>query len=342
MDIARENLPLIGGGAILLGGLALWLVRRRRAQPAKRDEPVKLAPTMATAISAPVGSAVSGSTAAASAVPTMVAAAEAGELDPMEEAKVYLSHGRDAQAEATLKEAVAKNPRRHDMQVALLEIYAARKDKAAFAKQAVEFHNVSGDHAESWLRVAAMGYALDPQNPLFAAGKNAPAPAPIAAEAPAVDLDFDLDAAAPGDKAGSVPDAGFKIDVPPAEPERKPDTARGAQEPAPALDFNLDLPKVDAPQSGAPAQTKQGADADVDFRLDFGNINLNLDDKQPGAAPGGDRDAHWYDVQQKFDLAKVYQEMGEKDNAREILEEVMKEGNAEQQAEAKALRDNLG
>lgn len=333
MDIVMENLPLIGGGAIVLGGLGFWLVRRRRAQPPKDDKPVKLVPTLGSGTAASMGS----------AAPAMAPVAEAGEVDPMEEAKVYLSHGRDAQAEATLKEAVAKNPRRHDTQVALLEIYAARKDKTAFAKQAAEFHNVSGDHAESWLKVAAMGYALDPQNPLFSAGKDAPAPVPIAAEAPAVDLDFDLDAATPSDTAGSAPEAGFKIDVPPAEPERKPDTVAGAQETAPALDFNLELPKVDAPESAAPVQTKQGPDANVDFKLDFGNIDLNLDDKQPaGAASGGDKDAHWYDVQQKFDLAKVYQEMGEKENAREILAEVMKEGDAEQRVEAKALLDTLG
>lgn len=333
MDIVMENLPLIAGGVIVLGGLGFWLMRRRRAQPPKEGEPVKVVPTLGGGTAAPV----------ITAAPPIAAVAEAAELDPMEEAKVYLSHGRDAQAEATLKEGVAKNPRRHDLQVALLEIYAARKDKAAFARQAAEFHNVSGDQAESWLRVAAMGYALDPQNPLFSAGKDAPAPAPIAAEAPAVDLDFDLDAAAPSDTPASAPDPGFKIDVPPAEPERTPEPARAAPETSPALDFNLELPKVEAPASGAPAQTKKGPDADVDFKLDFGNINLNLDDKQPaGAAPGGDKDAHWYDVQQKFDLAKVYQEMGEKDNAREILEEVMKEGDAEQKAEAKALRDSLG
>ena len=329
-----------GGGVLVLAGLGFWLSRRRRAQPAADSEKVKVAPTLGTtATAASAGS-------AALAAPAVAAAAAAADVDPMDEARVYLSHGRDAQAEATLKEAVAKNPRRHDIQVTLLEIYAARKDKAAFAKQAGEFHNVSGDQAESWLKVAAMGYAIDPGNSLYAAGKDAPSAAPPAAEAPAVDLDFNLDAAAPSDTAASATDAGagFKIEIPPAEPEMKPDIAHGAHESVPAaLDFNLELPKVDVPQAGAPAQPKQEQGADVDFKLDFGSVNLNLDDKQPaGAASRGDKDAHWYDVQQKFDLAKVYQEMGEKNNAVEILEEVMKEGDAEQRAQAKALLDTLG
>jgi len=57
---------------------------------------------------------------------------------------------------------------------------------------------------------------------------------------------------------------------------------------------------------------------------------------------GGAKDDHWYDVQTKFDLAKAYQEMGDKDGAREILQEVIKEGDAAQQAEAKQLLDSLG
>jgi len=57
------------------------------------------------------------------------------------------------------------------------------------------------------------------------------------------------------------------------------------------------------------------------------------------AASGPAHDDHWYDVQTKFDLAKAYQEMGDKEGAREILTEVIKEGDAQQQAEAKALMD---
>ena len=59
-------------------------------------------------------------------------------------------------------------------------------------------------------------------------------------------------------------------------------------------------------------------------------------------APAPAKDDHWYDVQQKFDLAKAYEEMGDKDGAREILQEVLKEGDAEQQDHAKKLLGTLG
>jgi pilus assembly protein FimV len=46
-------------------------------------------------------------------------------------------------------------------------------------------------------------------------------------------------------------------------------------------------------------------------------------------------------VQTKFDLAKAYQEMGDKDGAREILKEVIAEGDAEQKAAAQAVLASL-
>jgi pilus assembly protein FimV len=109
-------------------------------------------------------------------------------------------------------------------------------------------------------------------------------------------------------------------------------------------DFNLDIPgePTAVPAAAAPA-------APLLPELKFDEISLNFDDppkteaaKAPAAGDGGTKDDHWYDVQTKFDLAKAYQEMGDKDGTREILLEVIKEGDAAQQAEAKALLDSLG
>ena len=46
-------------------------------------------------------------------------------------------------------------------------------------------------------------------------------------------------------------------------------------------------------------------------------------------------------MQTKFDLAKAYEEMGDKAGARQILEEVIREGDAEQQTQAKQLLSKL-
>ena len=70
------------------------------------------------------------------------------------------------------------------------------------------------------------------------------------------------------------------------------------------------------------------------------DIDLTLDDAKPAAAEEA-HDAHWHDVATKLDLAKAYQEMGDSAGAREILEEVMNEGDAEQKTAAQAMLAQL-
>jgi pilus assembly protein FimV len=44
----------------------------------------------------------------------------------------------------------------------------------------------------------------------------------------------------------------------------------------------------------------------------------------------------------KLDLAAAYDEIGDKDGARELLEEVMRNGDADQQSKAKSMLSQLG
>ncbi len=80
---------------------------------------------------------------------------------------------QEVTSEDILNKLLARDPGRDDVQIKLLEIYAARKDKAAFHSAARKFNKLTGDQGEAWLKVAAMGYALDPGNPLYEAGKYA-------------------------------------------------------------------------------------------------------------------------------------------------------------------------
>jgi pilus assembly protein FimV len=118
--------------------------------------------------------------------------------------------------------------------------------------------------------------------------------------------------------------------------------AKSASDPN-MIDFNIELPKADDPETPAAAPAAH-QDAGMDFKMDLGDINLSMDDNAPAAAAAGadGKDGHWYDVQQKFDLAKAYQEMGDKAGAREILQEVMTEGDAEQKGQARTLLETLG
>ena len=75
--------------------------------------------------------------------------------------------------------------------------------------------------------------------------------------------------------------------------------------------------------------------------IDLSSINLDLGGAPPAGGSEGPKDDRWYDVQTKFDLAKAYQEMGDKEGAREILREVIAEGDGEQKAAAERVLETL-
>ena len=169
-------------------------------------------------------------------------------------------------------------------------------------------------------------------------------------------LDFDLDLGGPAAEATPAA-AGLDIDLGP-----------GAEEPtaAPAgdlgIDFALDAspppaaaPALEAP--AAPASTSGGLDFDFDIgapaaaapaepaapALDLGGISLELG--EPAAAEATAVEAPAEDnpeVATKLELAQAYEEMGDKDGARELLQEVLKEGSAAQQETASARLAQLG
>lgn len=74
--------------------------------------------------------------------------------------------------------------------------------------------------------------------------------------------------------------------------------------------------------------------------FDLGAINLDLT-AEPAPAGEGARDQRWEEVNTKLDLAKAYEEMGDLEGARELLEEVVAEGVADLAEQAKAILDRL-
>ena len=379
---ASDPLFLGAGGAVVLGGLAFWMVRRRRAGAGRSDSP-PIAPRLEMAAAAAAGAAaVTGDTTAAQSATTRQPASPVDEVDPLQEADVYLQYGRDGQAEEILKEALARNPGREDAQLKLLEVYAGRKDKDAFGKIAGDLNRKTGGAGANWLKAAAMGYMLDPSNRLYEAGKGAETATVIHPASTASDVDLDLgdaglprvstdvmlDAGAveaatvvldtsilgPSDKAAerkappAAPLPDFTLEVPVAGPTGEADIVLEPPSPARAdnlIDFQIDLPKAEEPVTAVSAPAAAAApDAGLDFKIEGLDLDLRRDEPTTlqGGAPGGQKDGQWYDVQTKFDLAKAYQEMGDRDGAREILQEVIKEGDAEQKAQATKLLESLG
>jgi pilus assembly protein FimV len=79
-------------------------------------------------------------------------------------------------------------------------------------------------------------------------------------------------------------------------------------------------------------------------KVDLAGISLDLG-MSPGSngnGSGAAPDARWQEVATKLDLAKAYEEMGDKDGARELLKEVVKEGDTAQQQQAQTMLQALG
>ena len=149
-----------------------------------------------------------------------------------------------------------------------------------------------------------------------------------------LDMSTEDTAAAPSAKAADT-GLDFNLDLgteAPAAPEKKPEPA-AADDPGLTFDLNLDLggdQKSDAGSSPAAAP-------------DLSTISLDLGSANGGAAaaPAG-TDPKWQEIATKLDLAKAYEEMGDKDGARELLNEVVKDGDAAQKGQAEQLLAKLG
>jgi pilus assembly protein FimV len=125
------------------------------------------------------------------------------------------------------------------------------------------------------------------------------------------------------------------------------ESAPAAASPMADLDFHLgdgDRPKApdrsaakaDKDASVAPARARPQPAIGADKR-DLGPDQAMFDDPTPSVLDG-----QWHDAATKLDLAKAYQEMGDVEGAREILQEVLHEGDDTQKSEAQVLLAKLG
>jgi pilus assembly protein FimV len=111
------------------------------------------------------------------------------------------------------------------------------------------------------------------------------------------------------------------------------------------LDFQLDdadrpAPVKPEPEKATVAAASFGHPAGG-LELDKLDLSFNpdrpaFDDPTPSVLDG-----QWHDAATKLDLAKAYQEMGDTDGAREILQEVLHEGDEQQKSEAQGLLAKL-
>jgi pilus assembly protein FimV len=112
-----------------------------------------------------------------------------------------------------------------------------------------------------------------------------------------------------------------------------------------AKDDPFALPELPGAAAAAPALDAAPAFdlSDIDLDLPEGVTHEDqtaLPEMEMAVADAGLSAAHM-EMETKLDLAIAYQEIGDKEGARELLEEVIKGGNGEQVSRATAMRDKL-
>ncbi len=300
------------------------------------------------------------------------------EIDPIEQADLYLTYGKSEQAITVMHEALDENPRRKELYVKLLDMYATLDRRSDYLELAERMRGRFGPHNAAWQEVAVQGSRLFPGNALFASedereadvmAKRAPGetPADKVQEAPATEhdaddmLDFDFshgqvapaaaaDDSFPADeKARLLQDIGEQfrlmdadhlhaeqttdeVDSASHEPITAPEAPKAeATSAEDTLPFSFGLSPFDEEQ--APAVPAREPDPEPEALREMPKPAI-VEETSPAAED-------WDAVGTKLDLAKAYIEMGDSESARDLLEEVSKEGSSAQREEAQKMLEDL-
>ena len=404
-QLLGDPLYLAGGAALLLalGGLGFYVAKRGKLGGGMKKRASKKGDDFGSTtgrIAAPIApSPETGDFTHAAAQAAPVASVESEEVDPIGEADLFLTFGRDTQAEEVLKEALKKNPNNIPVKLKLLSIYVTRKDPNSFYGYAREIKE-SGDKS-AWDQTVAMGLELDPTNPFYGGSASAAAPAveskpvsvaPVADAAPSVDFDLGFGSPAVAKPGFSSQTTAVMEKIPSQESTTimssealhaatqatpmdfditgtNPGTpamnysGAGQNEPAAVnmddlvFDVTATHPRVPTPAAVAPAapvdentmtftldfptESKPKAAPVRDLGLDEITLNLDKTGSTSTATASALKDDLWQEVATKLDLAKAYQEMGDVAGAREILDEVLRDGDAQQRDSAQTLMQQL-
>ena len=266
--------------------------------------------------------------------------------DVIGEADIYIAYGRYPQAIGLLSGVLDEDPGRNDVRLKLLELYAETRDREAFDSHMTELVERCDDE-EALLTARELAQQFGDE----------PAPASDVADITSLE----------DDDGGSLEElADLEVDSEGDFDLVDDDAGRSQTEPAGAEDFELELDEVSADEGTAAGMAEApgdalGGDLGIDFdperdregngeavpeALEAGasgdtdDIDLDLDEDALGE-DAFDFEDEGDTVSTKLDLARAYIDMGDQDGARDILNEVVAEGNDEQQQRAQAMLEEL-
>ncbi len=284
---------------------------------------------------------------------------DAGELDSetgdvIGEADIYIAYGRYPQAISLLLGVLDEDPGRNDVRLKLLELYAETRDRTAFDAHLAELVERCDDE-EALLTARELaqqfgdgaddadGAVPEPAAPSFDeplaadAGDSREAPGELALEDMPAGGER-TEAAVLTGLANGADDFELELDEIAGEvTESRSDEALGGDL---GFDFDpdADSSRVEPDEAPEEAPTVALASEEIDLDLD---LDLDLDEAEPLADEAFDFDDEGDTASTKLDLARAYIDMGDQDGARDILNEVLTEGNSEQQQRAQAMLEEI-
>jgi len=374
LDALMANLLYIVGGigVLLVAVLAIVALRKRAARKAniiEDDEPSSdYAATQfeeeelqdEESVSDSLDDAFSDEPSLDLAEEEFAAPAKAETGDAIGEADIYISFGSYDKAASLLNNALAAEPQRADLQLKLLEVYAGMDNLASFDKQYSSLAAL-GD-------TGAIEQAQEMRSRVSGAS-DAPLSSVPAASMANDDLDLDFGVSATED-TGSNDKLDFDLDLSLDFDEAAfSETPTGA---SPKVNIS-DAPTVqqrainisDMPTAISPAVKTAEEKTEVRDELDFDLSALDSELDQiankefsadavtaaiandeptpPNMALDEEFDflADADEAATKLDLARAYIDMGDKDGAKDILQEVIDEGKESQKEEARKLLQGI-
>jgi len=320
----NEQLVLMLSAAIMLILLLLLLVLRRKRLSSPDDTPSGMMPVVVPAASRErdIGNSAQQATGAeprddsnARSEESEIseksdhASTDVGKAtDPISEADIYLTYGHHDQAERMLASAILREPTRTDFKLKLLEVYQAQEDLEKFEQMAVQLSTSLPVDSSEWVSVAQMGRALSSNNSLFTA-------------IPLSRREADNEVASDGNTWTEEIGIDLELEEPGVE---------------------LVTPTISSPPDVQPDETRRSSSTDLELSEDPVKhpVEKTVYDPEFSDADNSTEDpdnADSMDVGTRLDLARAYIEMGDNSAAKNMLNEVVQHGDADQRASAQAM-----
>jgi len=228
--------------------------------------------------------------------------------DPISEADIYLTYGHHDQAERVLASAILREPTRTDFKLKLLEVYQAQGDLEKFEQMAGQLSTSLPVDSSEWISVAQMGRALSSNNSLFTA-------------TPLSRREADNEVASDGDTWTEEIGIDLELEEPGVE---------------------LVTPTISSPPDVQPDETRRSSSTDLELSEDAVKHPVEETVYDPELSDTDDStedpdNADSMDVGTRLDLARAYIEMGDNGAAKNMLNEVVQHGDANQRASAQAM-----